>query len=175
MRHPMLRFIAGISLLTAGLTLASCTQDPAPTAPTAPTAELLLGGGRPIGLLNCAPQPYAVTREMVGSAGRTLLVGRHILVIPAGALTEPVLITAEAPDEPLSTVLLSPEGLTFLQPATLTLDYSRCPAARLLPPKRIAYTCDALDILSYLLSRDDLLRMRISTELDHFSRYAVSW
>lgn len=175
MRHLMLRVARGISLLIASLTLASCTQDPAPTAPAAPAAESLLGGGLPIGLLNCAPQPYAVTSQVVGSAGGTLQVGRHALVIPAGALAGPILITAEAPGDSLSTVRLSPEGLTFLRPATLTLDYSHCPAARLLTLKRIAYTSDALDILSYLLSQDDLLRMRISTELDHFSRYAVSW
>lgn len=170
MRHLMLRVVRGISLLIASLTLASCTQDPAPTAPD---AESLLG--LPIGLLNCAPQPYAVTSQVVGSAGGTLQVGRHALVIPAGALARPILITAEAPGDSLSTVRLSPEGLTFLQPATLTLDYSHCPAARPLTLKRIAYTSDALDILSYLRSQDDLLLMRISAELDHFSRYAVSW
>lgn len=171
MRHPALRVMAGISLLTATLTLASCTHDPAATA----AAEPLLEDGLPIGLITCEPQPGAVASEIVGPAGGRLQAGRHTLDIPAGALAEPVLITAEAPGDPLSTVRLSPEGLTFLQPATLTLDYTHCPASGLHQVKRIAYTSDALDILSYLESRDDVARMRVSAELDHFSRYAVSW
>jgi hypothetical protein len=41
--------------------------------------------------------------------------------------------------------------------------------------KRVAYTTERLEILSYLLSRDNLLLMRVSGELEHFSRYAVAW
>lgn len=47
------------------------------------------------------------------------------------------------------------------------------PIVRLL--KRVAYTSERLEILSYLLSRDDLLLMQVSGELEHFSRYAVAW
>jgi hypothetical protein len=57
----------------------------------------------------------------------------------------------------------------------LTLDYSSCPLGRLRILKRIAYTTDKLDILSFLLSRDNLLLMRVSAHLEHFSKYAVAW
>jgi hypothetical protein len=147
------------------------------TAPNAAatTAEAnlklpLLGG-----LLVCQRQPYAIAQRLIGPAGGTLTIGKHVLVIPAGALSSPTLITGEAPADFVSSVRFQPEGLHFLRPATLTLDYSTCPAARLQLLKRVAYTTDRLDILSFLLSRDNLLTMRVSADLQHFSRYAVAW
>jgi hypothetical protein len=163
-----------VALLVAAV-LNSCSPLDAPTAPaTAPAAaELRL---RVLsGLLACIPQPYARTVQVVGSAGGVVRVGGHTLVIPRGALSTPTTITAEAPADAVASVRFQPEGLHFLRQATLTLDYSSCPAGRLQILKRVAYTTDQLDILSFLLSRDDLLRMRVSADLEHFSRYAVAW
>ena len=44
-----------------------------------------------------------------------------------------------------------------------------------LVPKRIAYTTDGLDILSYLLSLDNFFQKQVTGRLDHFSRYALAW
>lgn len=165
------------TLLLGSTILTSCTPGESPTAPaaavSAPAADLklpLLGG-----LLICNPQPYASGQRLIGPAGGTLQIGKHTLVVPAGALATPTMISGVSPSDFVSSVTFQPEGLRFLRPATLTLDYSACPAARLQLLKRVAYTTDYLDILSYLLSRDDLLRMRVSADLQHFSRYAVAW
>jgi hypothetical protein len=163
---------AVLPLVFLGL-LASCSSLEAPTAPAAvppATSSVLLDG-----LLSCVPQGYQQTIQTVGPAGGTIGVGRHLLVIPAGALRAPVTITAEAPSDAVASVRFQPEGLHFNRPARLTLDYSNCPAGRLRLLKRVAYTTDALSILSYLLSQDDPLRMRVSANLEHFSRYAVAW
>ena len=119
----------------------------------------------------------AITKKTIGPAGGQIQVGRHVLVIPAGALSAPTLITAEAPSDPVASVRFSPEGLHFKEgsPARLTLDYSNCPLGRLQILKRIAYTTERLNILSYLLSRDNLLLQRVSGDVEHFSRYAVAW
>jgi hypothetical protein len=164
-----------IAALVATGALTSCATSDVPTAPAESlnSAELRLPLLR--GLLSCVPQPYASTVQVVGPAGGVLRVGGHSLVIPAGALLAPVTITAEAPSDDVASVRFQPEGLQFLRPATLTLDYSSCPAGRLQILKRVAYTSDGLDILSFLLSRDDLLRMQVSANLEHFSRYAVAW
>ncbi|MEO8139255.1 MAG: hypothetical protein ABI742_06405 [Gemmatimonadota bacterium] len=172
------RILALINVVLLGASaLTSCSTMDSTTAPTAavavPDANLklpLLGG-----LLVCERQPYAITQKLIGPAGGTLTIGKHLLVIPAGALGRPTLITGEAPADFVSSVRFQPEGLQFLRPATLTLDYSSCPAARLQILKRVAYTTDKLDILSFLLSRDNLLLMRVSADLQHFSRYAVAW
>ena len=56
-------------------------------------------------------------------------IGPHTLDIPAGALTEPTVVTAEAPGSNLVTVTFSPHGLTFLKQPELTLSYARCLSA----------------------------------------------
>ena len=180
------RFLAAL-LFVSALSVVSCSSgDDGPSGPSSeqtPAALLgssgggILGTGIGSGLLACAPLPYAMTQQTVGTAGGTLLVGPHKLTIPAGALSTPVLITAEAPVGTVNSVRLSPEGLTFAagKPAALTLSYSNCPLLGQLLPKRIAYTTDLLAILSYVVSLDDLIAQRVTGTLAHFSRYAVAW
>jgi len=143
------------------------------TLPLLDPSEGLLGTG----LLACRALPYAVTRQVVSPAGGQVRVGRHLLNIPAGALTAPTTITAEQPTDPVASVRFSPEGLRFNagHPARLTLDYSNCPLGGLQLLKRIAYTTERLNILSYLLSLDNILLMQVSGNVEHFSRYAVAW
>src|SRR5438874_11125729 len=116
------RFLAAL-LFVSALSMVSCSSgDDGPSGPSSeasPAALLgssgggLLGTGIGSGLLACTPLPYAVTQQTVGPDGGTLLVGPHKLTIPAGALSTPVLITAEAPVGTVNSVRLSPEGLTF--------------------------------------------------------------
>jgi hypothetical protein len=178
MRFP--RFIS--ALLVAGLlavSVWSCSDVNAPTSAAAPSAtpapdvvgDLL----RATGLLRCTPLPYASASKLIGPAGGELRVGPHVLRIPAGALSQPVLITAEAPSESVNSVRFSPEGLHFARPAALTMSYANCNLVGRLIPKRIAYTTDALDILSYLLSLDNFLQQQVTGRLEHFSRYALAW
>jgi hypothetical protein len=173
-------------VLAAALGSSSCSSDQdAPTGlgeTPAPSALLgsgggLLGTGIGAGLLACDPLPYASAARTIGSEGGTIAVGPHTLSVPAGALTAPTLIMAEAPVGTVNSVRLLPEGLRFAagKPARLTLSYANCPITGRLLPKRIAYTTDLLEILSYVLSLDDLLHARITGSLEHFSRYAVAW
>lgn len=183
------RFAVGVLamavLVASGLT--SCATGDGPTAPqaasttTAAAVHQTAGLQLPVvsallkGLLSCAPQPYAQTQQWVGPAGGTLYIGKHTLVIPAGALAAPVLIQGVAPSDSVSSVRFTPEGLQFLRPATLTLDYSSCPLGSLNILKHVAYTTDNLLILQLLISQDNLLTMKVSANLQHFSRYAVAW
>lgn len=175
-----------IALAAAALFLAAgvrCSSDAAlPTGPATPVAEppnpSLLGGllGGVTGtLLGCSPQPYAADTAVVGPAGGVLAIGPHRLVIPKGALDQQVTIIGDAPVGNVVSVRFQPEGLRFKYPAYLTLDYSHCGLVQNLLPKRVAYTSDQLDILSYLLSVDDLLNRRVTGQVKHFSRYAVAW
>jgi hypothetical protein len=178
---PSRRILGVLSLaliLATGLT--SCTGGDSPTAPAAAPdtqASLRLPIVTPLlqGLLACNTQDYGFTRKTIGPQGGTIQVNDHVLRIPAGALSQNVTITAEAPADRVASVQFSPEGLQFARPATLTLDYSDCPLGRLRVGKHVAYTTNGLQILDLLLSRDDILRMRVSADLDHFSRYAVAW
>jgi hypothetical protein len=172
--------LLSILVFAGALSLASCSSL---TDPTDPAPSALLGGngllGTPIGegLLACDPLPYASGSATIGAAGGTLVIGPHKLVVPAGALANPVLIQGEAPVGTVNSVQLQPEGLQFAagKPAKLTLSYANCPLLGGLLPKRIAYTTDLLAILSYVTSLDDLLGRKVTGSLEHFSRYAVAW
>lgn len=182
-RHGITRLLVVALLAMGGV---NCSSD-APTAaspaiagPQSLLAPVLDGAGSlPIlkGLLKCDPMPYASARKLIGPRGGTLQIGPHTLVVPAGALSAPTWIRGQAPTDSVNSVRFFPEGLTFnpKNPARLTLDYSNCSLLRNLLPKRIVYTTERLRVLELLASIDDLLRRKVSANLEHFSRYAVAW
>ncbi len=55
------------------------------------------------------------------------------------------------------------------------MSYANCNLLGKILPKEIAYTDDNLNILSYLISLDNLFSKKVTGKLDHFSRYAVAW
>ena len=161
--------------LVIALVVAGCT-DRALMSPPAPQASLigdLLGA---TGLLQCSDLAYASTTQTIGSAGGVIRVGPHTLSIPAGALSAPVAITgALVTGRGVDAVHFEPEGLKFARSASLTMSYANCNVLGRLLPKRVAYVSDALNILSYLLSLDNLFAKQVTGRVDHFSNYAVAW
>jgi len=172
------RFLSAVLLAVlvsfAGL---SCGDNLPTASPTPSPSPLLIGdllSG--VGLLKCTPLPYASASKVIGPAGGSLQVGPHVLRIPAGALSRAVTIRAEAPSDVVNSVRLYPEGLQFGGTgASLTMSYANCNLLGRILPKRIAYTTEGLQILSYLLSLDNLLQKNVTGQLRHFSRYAVAW
>lgn len=178
------RFISLALLASMSVTILSCS-DQAPVAPEvalpAPQADLigdLLGGTtgllKTLGLLKCKAT-YAQTTQTVGRLGGVIQVGPHSLVIPWGALDGPVTITATNVAGNVNLVEFQPSGLVFKKDAALTMSYANCDLLGKLAPKRIAYTDDALNILEYLLSFDNLFAKKVTGKLKHFSGYAVAW
>ena len=174
----MTAFVLAV-VLAAGV---SCTSDDAlgpsqPSTPTQMTADdqqsLLLDGVKNLTLLSCSQQPYAVVTKVVGTAGGTIVVGTHQLVIPAGALARDYTIRAEQVPNRVNSVRFAPEGLRFAKPAKLTLSYSNCSPLLLL--KRVVYTDELLRILELNPSLDNLKTKTVTGDIRHFSRYAVAW
>ena len=169
------------------VTVWSCRPDSSPTGvsvtPTPPVSGDLVSGvvstttglvGQ-LGLLKCTPLPYVKSSAVVGPLGGTLRVGQYSLAVPAGALSQSVQITAEQLSDTVNSVRFSPSGLQFAKPATLSMPYANCNLLGRLLPKRIAYTSDNLQILTYLLSLDNLFSKTVTGQVNHFSRYAVAW
>jgi hypothetical protein len=165
------------------LSLALACGDHTPTAapppqaaPPVPEASLIGGLLGPTGLLKCSNLPYAQSTATIGPLGGSISAGPHTLTVPPGALTAPVSITMTAPTGlGVNAVKFQPEGLQFTAPAVLSMSYSNCSLLGNLLPKRIAYTDDNLNILSYLLSLDNLLSKRVTGTVNHFSDYVVAW
>jgi hypothetical protein len=161
--------------LVVGATLAllSCTErTPAGPGADADLVGSLLG---PTGLLRCSPLAADSVTQTIGPAGGTLSVGPHQLTVPAGALLEPTTITAVAPSDTVNAVRFQPEGLVFLQPSTLSMSYANCDLQGSVAPKQIVYVDDALNVLVELGSSDDALSQRVTSQLQHFSTYAIAW
>ena len=170
------RRFAAIALGAVLSVVVACSAADDSAGPT-PPSELQVGGALlslgDLHLLACSAQPYAVRTQTVGSAGGTIVVGTHRLVIPAGALASPVQIKAEQLTGKVNSVRFSPEGLKFAKSATLSLSYGNCSPLLLL--KRVVYTNERLGILELLPSIDDLRSRTVSAPIRHFSRYAVAW
>jgi hypothetical protein len=171
--------LARAALLGAASVLLVSCADTGPLgvdAPAAPNALFDFPLPVPnVGLLSCTPLPYDSVTQTIGPDGGTIAVGAHTLTVPAGALDTAVTITAVAPSDTVRHVRFQPEGLQFQQPAPLTMSYAGCNLLGSLAPKRIAYTTDALLILEYLPSLDDLFGQTVTGQLRHFSEYAIAW
>lgn len=186
-----MRFARVLLALPAAAILAvsvwSCRPDNSPTGVSVTTAPAVSGdlvsgvvGGTTglvgkLGLLKCTPLPYAQSSAVIGPLGGTLRVGQNTLTVPAGALAQPVQITGVQLSDTVNSVRFSPEGLQFARPATLSMPYANCNLLGRILPKEIAYTSDNLQILSYLLSIDNLFSKTVTGRVNHFSRYAVAW
>lgn len=171
-----------VALALCILALASC-GDHSPTAPVAaapqvgaPDASLIGALLRPTGLLRCSALPAASATQTIGPGGGSITVGPHVLRILPGALAAPTSITATLDtDRGVNGIRFQPEGLRFATAASLTMSYANCSLLGKLLPKRIAYTTDLLQILSYLLSIDNLFTKKVTGRVTHFSEYVIAW
>ena len=124
-------------------------------------------------LLRCEPQKLDVTEKTIGPKGGKIDVGRHELIIPAGALAEEKTITARAVPGPLVEVQFQPHGLEFSRPVELRMNYERC----IVPQgweQSIVYLGVGFRILESRPSFDDDELREVSGWIDHFSGYAVA-
>jgi len=167
-------YLRRAALVITAAVLVGCGESPLGPAP-APQADLIGSLLQATGLLGCTPMPTATATQTVGPAGGVIRIGPHALSIPAGALDAPVTIKATAPSDKVNRVQFQPEGLVFRRSAALTMSYANCNLLGQILPKRIAYTSDALAILSYVLSLDNLFAKNVTGKLNHFSNYAIAW
>lgn len=123
-------------------------------------------------LLVCYPHSYAGEAQIIGPEGGVVRAGPHQLTIPAGALSEPVVVSMEAPLSFNVEVRLSPHGLNFAVQPRLTLSYRHCWTPHRLP-YRMAYVDDLGRITEWPMSQDDELAGVLHGWIWHFSRYAV--
>ena len=197
------RFLIPLGLLAGAAALVLSCRDATPVGVDARTSVLLAGrhAQPPAGddrdddgdeiddgdsLVSCRPLPYDSVTRTIGPEGGELEVGRNWLVIPQGALRDPVSITAVAPSDTVAMVRFRPEGLRFLSTALLVLTYDNCRIPRPATP-RIALVTDSYRVIEFLTSEaaspsDHRLpkghqegHRRVVGELHHFSNYAVAW
>jgi hypothetical protein len=163
-------FLLGFVVLAAGV---SCTSEESLGPSMDQPSQSLTSTLSNLHLLSCSTQAYAVTTQVVGTQGGTIVVGTHRLVIPAGALAGSVTIKAEQVSGNVNSVRFSPEGLQFAKPASVRLSYANCSPLMVL--HQVVYVDEKLGILDLIPSLDDLLSKTVTGSIKHFSRYAVAW
>ena len=197
------RFLIPLGLLAGAAALVASCRDGSPVGVVARTPTALAGRGTPAGddggdpaeppddetedsdsLVSCRPLPYDSVTQTIGPAGGFIEVRHNWLVVPPGALSAPVTITAVAPSDTVAMVRFQPEGLRFQTTAMLVLTYDNCRVPKTVTP-RIALVTDALDVIGFLtpatVSVHDHRFMKgrkgrhVIGELQHFSNYAVAW
>ncbi len=147
-----------------------------PSQPTQEPANASLSGfvnGLVIG--NCTNAPRFELSKPVGPEGGKLQMGPHTLDIPAGALSETVVITATSSGSKGNAVTFGPEGLRFKTFARLTLSTANCSGLGPFRLPFVVYTDDLLNILEREPSIPNLHAKRTTGLITHFSRYAIAY
>jgi len=168
MRRPryFLNTILGV-VIAAG-----CSNAPSEPAREVPNAALLGG----LLFANCSSQATVTASASIGSKGGTLKIGSHTLVIPAGALSQTVVITATTSGGKGNSIQFGPAGLQFSSAAQLTFSTANCTGLGLLNLPVVVYTDNSLlSILEIQLSLPNLGEKKVTGYIKHFSRYAVAY
>ena len=197
------RFLIVLGVLAGAAVLVSSCREASPVGVDARTPTVMAGrgthdgddGGDPAeppddedeasdSLVACRPLPYDSVTQTIGPEGGVIEVGRNWLVVPSGALTAPVTITAVAPSDTVAMVRFQPEGLHFQKSTLLVLAYDNCRIPRTVTP-RIALVTDAFQVIDFLTPvnippNDHRFKrahgkQQVIGELQHFSNYAVAW
>ena len=189
-RRPFARFGAGFLSI---FLLAGCATDV--TAPAAPKAMPSAPSPALLGLLpvrgvtraTALPNDIKVT-QVIGKKGGTISIPEAGLtvVVPPNAVSSNVTFTATALAGRAVAYDFQPHGTKFAVPLKFTQDLRKTSLTTVLtaPLLRGAYFADngqinrqtGLGFVNELLPATlDLLRFRVSFNIEHFSGYLVSW
>lgn len=189
----MSRHIAAAFVATALLGALACQiqDNTAPSASRSPTARAdragsyagrqdwstLPGSSRPGESLNsngalvaCSQRTAIADSALIGPAGGTLVVGNNKLIVPAGALLQPVMISGTVPAEPYAAIHFEPSGLQFRKPAGLVLDGAGC---SMTDTVHVDYVDDDGNVLERIDATYSALWRTVAAPINHFSVYAI--
>ncbi len=184
-------------ILTAALAAlaAACSDAPAPSAPSRTVSaesrfpEFNAVGGDyhngtlvpgSLGNAGSAPAPGEQKRlscsisaplegtAEIGANGGVLYVGKNVLIVPPGALTETVTISGSVDAGSEFKIDFQPHGLQFKKPAGLILDVSACAGA-----PNVVYLDEQGSIAQRITAIFATWWHVIAAPLDHFSTYAL--
>lgn len=174
----------GFAVIVALLGVGSCSD--LPTAPSRPAQQqdqskfLGLWGSSSPQLLVCPSSQTLTTSGVIGTSGGTLSLGGTSVTIPLGALLGQTTVEITIPAGQYMEVDLSVNGgqhISFLQPVTVTIDYSRCNPWQTLFRKLSVWNIDQ-DTKALLENEggiDNKLLQQITFTTPHFSGFAIAY
>lgn len=160
--------------------LSACGEHAGPTSPATGASTVLFGLHATTQTQLLGPTvaqcliPYDVwVSKRIGPAGGTLDLGdNNTIVFPAGALLTETTITAHIPAGHSAKAFFTPEGLHFVVPAIVTLNYSAC----ITPTSLLAIVYLQADTVSEVRpTQTNPNAKTVTATINHFSSYAVSY
>ena len=152
----------------------ACGEHASPTSPAstlAPPPTPKPPKGSQIASCNI-PKTVTVSKR-IGRAGGRIDLGQHnTFEILPGALRHDTTITARIPAGTQERVQFSPEGLQFLVPTILTLNYSPCVTPTI--GVTISYL-QADTVVEVIQTANDPISKTVKGFVRHFSSYAVAY
>lgn len=182
-RHRLAVSILLVGL--ASLALAGCDRQGlvAPTAESGQSAEHAWVGDKLIPAfetygwspteLHCPAVAETSVSKSIGYWGGSISFGNHTLVVPQGALSSRVTITATQVEGSEIAVDFQPHGLVFQKPVRLTLGYGYCSP----PPDfnlEMLYVIGST-ALEWVNTSNDTVDHLLSGDLHHFSKYVIAY
>lgn len=122
-------------------------------------------------LVACSRRTAMSDSALIGPAGGTLVVANNKLIVPAGALLVPVMISGAVPAEPYAAIHFEPSGLHFRKPAGLVLDGAGCSVPD--GTVHVDYVDDDGNVLERIDATYSALWRTVAAPINHFSVYAI--
>lgn len=124
---------------------------------------------------SCKPLSARTAAQDIGPQGGVLRIGPHSLTVLPGSLRAITHITATIAGDSVNSIQFAPEGLHFVIPAVLSLNYANCKVLGT-SPMEVVYTSNDLFTLLELIPSQDLKVVKtVVGFISHFSRYAVAY
>jgi hypothetical protein len=122
----------------------------------------------------CTDRQATSSSGVFGPAGGTLIFGESRLIIPGGALTDTVTISATIVDPTTSRVEFQPHGLQFAKPAGLLLSTDGCVLSPDEAPSVVYLNEDGF-VLETIDAVYDPHWKTFAAPIHHFSGYAIAF
>lgn len=131
-------------------------------------------------LLQCPTTQSSTSSALLTAVGGVVNIGGTSVRIPAGALASATTITLTVPASQYMEIEVDANNLTsfvFQQPISITIDYSRCPAAEASKTPLTVWHIDSQtkQLLDNMGGVDDKTTHSITFSTGHFSGYAVAF
>ncbi|HEX7939720.1 MAG TPA: hypothetical protein VF483_12110 [Gemmatimonadaceae bacterium] len=124
-------------------------------------------------LVWCESHGPASASADIGPSGGIIAVGNARLILPAGALSTTVHVTASQPGGHNAMVTFEPSGLQFKKPAGLQFDVSGCDVGDYTPD--VVYMNDEGVIVERIDAVYSNYWHQVAAPINHFSNYALAW
>lgn len=121
----------------------------------------------------CENHNAATASADIGPSGGIIAVGNARLILPAGALSKTVHVTATQPGGHNAMVSFQPSGLQFKKPAGLQFDVTGCDVGNYTPD--VVYLNDEGVIVERITAVYSNYWHQVAAPINHFSSYALAW